>query len=130
MYTRILNYFIFIIGAQLYSFEFDDYKQVPNNSVIVTDSFGQIPPIQCISGSTRGNSGKWIAPSSEDITADSFGINIGGSNDPGFIEIFLMGGYSLTFNDQGVYTCLIPDESDKMIPLRLGIYLPAYASKL
>ena len=76
--------------------------------------------------------GRWIAPTGQNITysdVDPFDIIVGGANDPGYLEIRLDAGRSLRFTDQGVYTCLIPDESGASVALHVGIYLPAYTSK-
>lgn len=99
----------------------------------MTDNFGQIRDLQCISESRTPDVGRWIAPNGQDITysnVDPFEIIIGGESDPGYLEIKLDAGRSLRFTDQGIYTCLIPDESGVNMALHVGIYLPAYTSKL
>ena len=99
----------------------------------MTDNFGQIQNLQCISGSRTPDVGRWIAPNGQDITysnGDPFEIIIGRANDPGYLEIRQDARRSLRFTDQGIYTCLIPDESGANMSLHVGIYLPAYTSKL
>jgi len=94
------------IGASFYSFDPDINATIPNNSVILTDNFGQIQNLQCISGSRTPDAGRWIAPNGQDITysnGDPFEIIIGGANDPGYLEIRLDAGRSLRFTDQGIY---------------------------
>lgn len=121
------------LGVQLYSFDPDNSGPLPNNSVVVTDNFGQMPRLQCISGSNSPNVGRWIAPSGQDVTysmSDSFDVELGGVNDPGYMEIALHSGQFVTFSDQGVYSCLIPDETGVTCSLLVGIYLPALTSKI
>lgn len=116
----------------MYSFDVDNPGPIPNNSIIVTDNFGRMPRLQCISGSTLPNVGRWIAPSGQDTTYstnDPFDIVQGDANDPGYVDISLHSGQFVTFNDQGVYTCLIPDETGVDQSVFVGIYLPALTSK-
>ena len=92
-----------------------------------------MPRLQCISGSNSPNVGQWIAPSGQDITystSDSFDVELGGMNDPGYVDITLHSGQFITFSDQGMYTCLIPDETGVTCSLLVGIYLPALISKM
>lgn len=120
------------LGAQLYSFDPDYTGLLPNNSVIVTDNFGQMPRLQCISGSKSPQVGQWIAPSGQDATFrinDPFDLILGNVNDPGYLEISLHSGRFITFNDQGVYTCRIPDENGIIQCLFVGVYLPSLISK-
>lgn len=113
---------------------FDDENPglIPNNTVILTDNFGQIPRLQCISGAMQPNVGQWLAPSGMDITFsanDPFDITVGDQSDPGYLDVSLHSGRILTISDQGVYTCSIPDENGTTSSLNVGIYLPALASK-
>ncbi len=101
-----------------------------NNTILITDNFGLIPNLQCISGSKKPDIGQWITPNGEDIidsTVDPFEVVIGGTNDPGYLEIVAT--RALVFAEQGVYTCQIPDETGVTNTLHVGIYLPAYISK-
>ena len=100
--------------------------------MIVTDNFGQIPRLQCISGSKVPNVGQWITPSGQDATrsaADPFDVALGSGNDPGYFNISLHPGRFIIFSDQGVYTCLIPDEAGLNRSVFVGIYLAALTSK-
>lgn len=131
---HMLNlHWIQYLGVQFYSFDPDNSGPLPNNSIIVTDNFGQMPRLQCISGSNSPNVGQWIAPSGQDVTystSDSFDVMLGSVNDPGFMDITLHSGQFITFSDQGIYTCLIPDETGTIRSLLVGIYLPALTSEI
>ena len=116
----------------MYLFDPDNSGPIPNNSIIVTDNFGQMPRLQCISGSKSPNVGQWIAPSGQDATyrtSDPFDVVMGDENDPGYLDISLHPGQFITFNDQGVYTCHIPDETGVVCSVFVGIYLPTLTSK-
>ena len=118
-------------GVQMYVFDDDDPGIIPNNSIILTDNFGQIPRLQCISDTKLQDVGQWLEPSGQDITLstdDPFDIIIGGQNDPGYLDISLHSGRILNFRDQGVYTCLIPDENGINSSLSVAIYLPGLTS--
>ena len=120
------------IGVQVYLFD-DTPGTIPNNSIILTNNFGQIPHFQCISGSLLPNIGQWISPSGQDITlstSDPFDIVTGGQNDPGYLDITLHSGQILSIHDQGVYTCRIPDETGTTTSVYVGIYIPALASMI
>lgn len=120
-------------GVRLYSFDSDDPGPLLNNTIIVTDNFGRMPQLQCISGSTAPNVGQWIAPSGQDAThstSDPFDVVLGSTNDPGYFNISLHPGQFITFSDQGVYTCRIPDEAGVTRSVFVGIYLPALTSKI
>ena len=118
------------IGVSFYSFNPENSGLFPNNGIIVTDNFGQTDRIQCISGSQTPDVGRWITPDGQDVTRssnDQFEITVGGVNDPGYLDITLATGRSLTHSDQGVYTCLIPDETGTTCELHVGLYLPGFA---
>ena len=116
----------------MYLFDADSPGIIPNNDVIVTDNFGQLPRIQCISGSQSANVGQWITPSDQDATyqtSDPFDVTVGDENDPGFLEISLHPGRFITYENQGVYTCQIPDDKGALVSLHVGIYLPAFVGE-
>lgn len=113
----------------MYLFDGANSGVLPNNSIILTDNFGQLPQLQCISGSKSASVGQWFTPSGQDITLttdDPFDVTIGGANDPGYLEISLHSGRILTIRDQGVYKCCIPDETGMTATFHIGIYLPQF----
>lgn len=119
------------VGVQMYLFDDSNPGTIPNNSILLTNNFGQIPRLQCISGSTLPDVGQWISPSAEDVALEAsspFDIIAGGEDNPGYLNISLHSGHGLTFHDQGVYTCLIPDETGMNTSFSVGIYLPAFLS--
>ena len=127
-YRCVLNLF-FHTGVTLLS---GSDGPLENNDVIVADTFGQISSLQCISGLLAPIAGRWIAPDRQDITfstSDPFAITCGDGDDPGYFEVSLENGQPLTFADQGVYTCQIPDDSGTNVSLHVGIYLPSSTSK-
>lgn len=78
-----------------------------------------------MSGSLQPQVGAWLAPDGSDITnssADHFDVNLGGEDYPGSISMEVEFGYSLSSNNQGVYTCTIPDENGEQQYLHVGIY--------
>ncbi len=116
---------------QIYVFDADNPGIIPNNSIVLTDNFGQMPQLQCISGSQLAGVGLWFAPSGQDVTLtsnDPFDVLRGGESDPGYLDISLHSGRILTIRDQGVYACRIPDETGTNSSFFVGIYLPALTS--
>ena len=118
----------FALGVQMYLFDAESPGIIPNNDLIVTNNFGQLPSLQCISGSQSAGVGQWITPSGRDATyqtSDPFDVIVGDESDPGFLEISLHSGRFITYEDQGVYACRIPDNTGAPVSLHVGIYLPA-----
>ena len=107
--------------------------QIPNNSILIANSGGRIPQLQCLSGSRVPNVGRWLNPqgsSLSDITEDPFEITIGGDNNPGSVVIETPDvNLSLSQSHEGIYTCIIPDETEEIHYLYIGIYLNGFDSK-
>ena len=117
------------LGVALY---LDGVGLVQNNSIIRASITGRFPQLQCISGSSAASVGQWIAPNGGGIDggpSDSFTIITGDADDPGFVSIELKDGVSLTSRDQGVYSCVNPDESGNLHYLYVGLYLRGFNSK-
>ena len=116
------------VGVALY---LEGVGPVQNNSIIHASTTGRLNQLQCISGSTAANVGRWIAPNGEDIAGltDTFNVVTGDNTDPGLTFIELQPGQSLESEDQGIYTCIIPDESGDTQYLYVGIYQQGFNSK-
>ena len=96
------------------------------------DSAGNVEGLECVSGSTTPYSGKWIAPSGSDITQESgdlFDVSVGGERDPGHLTISQAPGSTFTSDHNGVYTCLIPDETGEERMVYVGLYSADYQGK-
>ena len=79
------------------------------------------------------NVGLWVSPTGQDITnitSDIFDIAVGGEGNPGVVSVELQGGYSLASTDQGVYTCIIPDEMGKEQYMHVAIYQDGFSGML
>lgn len=116
-------------GVALY---LDGVGPVQNNSIIRASITGRFNQLQCISGSSAANVGQWIAPNGGGIAggpSDSFTIITGDADDPGFTSVELKDGVSLASRDQGVYSCVIPDENGNVHYLYVGLYLRGFNSK-
>ena len=103
-----------------------------NNTFVRVDSNGMLDELQCVSGSRRANVGQWIAPNGQDITysnTDPFDIAVGGVDNPGSLAIRQAIGQILTSAFQGVYTCVIPDESGVNRSIHVGIYSNGFSGK-
>ena len=115
----------------MYVFDAGSPGLITNNSIILTDNFGQMPRLQCISATQMPNVGEWLNPIGQNITrstSNPFNIIVGYTNDPGYLDISLHSGRILTIREQGVYTCRIPDETGATAYFHVGIYLPALTS--
>ncbi len=102
----------------------DNLTLLPNNSVILADNFGQIPPLQCITDSA--SSLDLIGPSKQIIThntGDIFVVVVGSNTDPGLLNVSLESGRQVQAGDQGVYECKASEGSS----LSFGIYLQVLA---
>ena len=79
------------------------------------------------------NVGRWLNPQSFDlsvITGDPFEITIGSDSNPGSVVIETPEmNLSLSQSYEGIYTCIIPDETEETRYLHIGIYLNGFDSK-
>ena len=85
----------------------------------------------CLSGSTIPSVGQWLSPSGTDLSSvvdDAFEVTVGDSYSPGSIVIMSpVGNPPLATTDEGVYTCVIPDETGRDNYLYVGIYLSGFS---
>ena len=115
-----------LIGAGL----FGDREPISNNSALRADESQQIGEIYCHSASRESDIGQWFTPAGEDITfdfTDKFRVQrFGDGSFPSFVTLELNEGTSLLPEDQGVYTCVIPDENGIPQTLHVGLYRSDY----
>ena len=95
---------------------------IQNNSIIQEVSSSSIGQLECISASKSAHVGRLLAPNGNDITNASSIVTVGGTSNPGFLSLGLQSTTYLTSN-QGVYTCIIPDENGVQQYLHIGIYV-------
>ena len=99
-----------------------------NNSLTVATN-GGLETIYCISGSTKPEVGRWIAPNGEDFTEPGnhpFNAVHGGTNNPGVLKISLTPQGRFTSSEWlGVYSCAIPDEENTNRIIHVGIHTSA-----
>ena len=99
-----------------------------NNSVVRANN-GFLPgSIFCLSGREEAGIGRWIAPNGNDYTlpgTHAFEVSVGGQNNPGVVEILVSGSDNRfpAGHWDGVYSCVIPDETGTEKIIYLGIYL-------
>ena len=106
-------------------------KTLPNNSLIVAGADDRISEFRCLSGSSSPDVGQLINSQNEDIThddSDSFLVRKGGRYDPGLVHVRRI--VPLASEEQGVYTCRIPDEGGVTVDVNVGLYLKHSAGKL
>lgn len=105
---------------------------LPNNTFITADSNGMIGTIDCSSGSTTPNTGRWLAPSGSDLTSsttDPYEVTVGGVEDPGSLVVTQRVGHVVSRSFEGVYTCVLEDEAGEQVYWRVGIYRSGFNSK-
>ena len=127
------TFFFFYVGEALYVIGETISSVISNNSVILSDSTGRIPRLQCITGAAIPNSGHWISPSGlnlNNVTDDPFSVIIGDWMDPGYIEMKLEHNKVIGITDTGIYTCLVPNEDGDNATFYVGLYHNSYPSKL
>ena len=100
---------------------------IVNNSILEASSDGRIPQLLCLSGSSGSAVGQWIGPDETILTtiqSDPFDVIFGDNNNPGQMTVETpITNPSIMAGHEGVYTCMIPNESDDYEYLRIGIYL-------
>lgn len=103
-----------------------------NVSTVLADRNSQIGTIYCSSGSRTSSIGQWFAPNGAEITqsgSGSFTVVRGGGNFPSYVGLQLKTGRSFSVLDEGVYTCVIPDETGIQQTLHIGLYRYGYYCK-
>lgn len=97
-----------------------------NNSILETSSDGRIPRLLCLSGSNMSAVGQWIGPDQTVLTAtpnDPFDVIISDNSNPGELIVETpVTNPAIAAVHEGVYTCMIPDETDESQYLHVGIY--------
>ena len=100
-----------------------DHQSLPNDGLIVA-SAKRISEFRCLSGTSLHNVGQLIGTTGVDIvtnTSDPFHITRGNVFSPGVIHVRSHG--FLTPENEGVYTCKMPDESGAEKSVNVGLYL-------
>ena len=101
--------------------------RVLNNSILETSLEGRIPQLLCLSGSDASAVGQWIGPDGRVLTTvqnDPFDVVIGDSESPGELRIETPStNPPIMSTHEGVYTCVIPDDTEETEYLHVGIYL-------
>lgn len=105
---------------------------VSNVSSVLADRNNQVGTIYCSSGSQTSGIGQWFAPNGVAITQNgggSFTVVHGGGNFPSYIGLQLKTSRLFSAFDEGVYTCIIPDENGVQQTLHAGLYRYGYYGK-
>ena len=108
---------------------FANNNPVSNNTAVLADKNNQTGVIYCNSGSKVTGIGQWFSPNGVEITQSSggaFTVVRGGGNIPSFIGLQLRAGWTFSESNEGIYTCLIPDENGIQQVLQIGLYLNGY----
>ena len=107
----------------------DHAGSLPNNGLVIAyptgDRFGRFLRIFCRSDSMVDNVRDIIGLEDTVISSDHFEIE---RPQPGEITMITRG--LLPSNEQGVYTCRIPDSTDTMRNINIGVYVVGFNSKL
>ena len=87
---------------------------------------GNTANVLCLSGSVNPNIGVLLSPTSTDITAMNY-VTVGDSDNPGYLSIDDL---QISASNQGVYTCVMPNELGLVVKLHVGLYPLGYNSKI
>lgn len=120
-----INYCVFNAGVSLYH---SSIGPLANNSVIRADNGFLRGSIFCLSGRMAAQIGRWIAPGGDDYTLTGthpFEVSVGGQNNLGVVQISVSGSDNRfpAGHWDGVYSCVIPDETGTEQRIYLGIYI-------
>ena len=115
-----------LLGAGIYVTT--GQRALPNNGLIIAGLNNRISEFRCLSGSSSPYVGQLLGPNGEDLThldTDHFLVHRGGIHDPGLVHIRRI--VPLASEEQGVYTCHIPDERGVAVDVNVGLYLRDFA---
>ena len=107
------------LGARIYVAHGHD--ALPNNGMIVAGPGGRISEFRCISGYSRSNVGHLFDINEVDITTSNSDPFFTFRYNPGTVHVRSL--RSLRSNEQGIYTCRIPDETGTTVDVNIGLYL-------
>ena len=129
MHFYSTGYGIHIFGGTSTSSSTVAAGSLQNNGLVVTpsagDSNGLFLRIFCRSDSMMDNVGNITGLEDTVISNGHFAIE---HPQPGEITMVTRG--PLPSNEQGVYTCRLPDSTDTMRNINIGIYISGFNSKL
>lgn len=112
---------------------FANDNPVTNNTALLASDSNQIGTIYCTSGLRNSSAGIWYSPNGTVITPDSggtFTLAYGRGNFPSYAALQLNSGETLTRENEGVYTCVIPDEKAEEKVLHVGLYHSDFIGEL
>ena len=101
---------------------------ISNNSVVMASNGVLQGSFFCLSGKAEAGIGRWIAPNGDDFTHSEthpFEATVGGENNPGVVEISLSSSESRfpAGHWDGIYSCVIPDQTGTEQIIYLGVYI-------
>ena len=107
---------------------FGVYEPISNNSALIANENNDIGTITCHSSTREEDVGRWISLEGNNITSNLSSLLVEQFHGPfpSYVSLQLNNGTSLGVDDQGVYTCLIPDENGEERALHVGIYRNDY----
>ena len=127
MILQRLGYlFLFLtlnLGAGIYVST--GHTALPNNGIILTS--GRVSDFRCISGSRRSNIGHLFDINDSNITTSTSDPFFTLRHSPGTVQVRSL--RNLRSNEQGIYTCRIPDGTGSIVDVNVGLYLSSNASK-
>ena len=110
------------IGAGIYVSVGEE--ALPNNGLIVAGLDNRISEFRCLSGSSSPYVGQLLGPDDDNLTFSDtapFLVHRGGIYDPGLVHVHSV--RALDDDEQGIYTCRIPDERGVVVDVNVGLYL-------
>lgn len=107
------------------------FRPILSNSAFFAGADGQLGRLTCHSANTMPSIGRWF---------DTSGLDV--SFNPGDIELFnvdfvtrtlhsytsleVRSGHNFTVGNEGMYSCVIPDEEGNSVTLNVGLYSNSY----
>ena len=108
-----------MLGAGIYVAH--SHVALPNNGIILTGAGRRVSGFRCISGSSRSHVGHLFDINEVDVTVSNLDPFFTLRHSPGTVQVSSV--RSLRSNEQGIYTCRIPDETGTTVDVNVGIYL-------
>ena len=118
---QLRRMFLCVLGVGIHVLH--NHEILSNNDIITAHADGRLSHFYCISATQRFSVGNLIGPTGVDVTrstTDPFLVTRSGSSDPGVLQVRSHG--VTNDDDEGVYTCRIPNEFNTMTNVNVGIY--------
>ena len=126
----LLTMLFFLAGVGLVG----AFKPLPSNSAFFASAGGQLGRLTCHSANTMHSIGRWFDSNGQDISFNPgdiqlFNVDYATRTLHSYTSLEVRSGHNFTADNEGIYSCVIPDEEGDSVTLNVGLYSNSYNSE-